>query len=65
MSTRHTPLIRYQAAAQRVRLAREACTHWDYDHGPDAGLDCCYEYRDALKERKAARAAIARAEGQS
>lgn len=52
--TKHTPLIRLQAAQRDLALAREACPHWDME---SEGLDwaCCYRIDEARRELRLAR----------
>lgn len=58
--TTHTPLIRLQAARQRVDLACIACPHWDYetDSFSSDRSDCCDELEVARRELRAARKAV-------
>lgn len=58
-ATKHTPLIRLQAARSAYRLATEACPHWDYE-GASGRAECCWRVVDAGAEL---RAAASRAKG--
>lgn len=54
----------YEAAQKRVHAARDACVHWDYE-GTTGEHECCYEYAEALRARKAAREALLKERAQS
>lgn len=56
-ATKHTPLIRLQAARGEYRLAQEACPHWGYLDGSDDPHECCYRVMDAARELRAAKRA--------
>lgn len=57
MTTKHSPLIRLQAAINAVILAEQDCAHWDYEDDGDAGLACCDRLHSAKRELRLAREA--------
>ncbi len=56
--SRHSPLIRLQAAQRHYEAAQAACPHWDYGDGGEDGFGCCHELDDAQRELSAARKAF-------
>ena len=57
MTTKHSPLIRLQAARRDLDAARELCMHWDFEDDGAAGCECCYRVDDAKRELRAAKKA--------
>ena len=55
--TKHTPLIRLQAAQSAYKVAVEACPHWDFEGGPDSH-ECCYVLDEAARELRLAKKAV-------
>jgi hypothetical protein len=62
MNTKHSPLIRLQAARRAYEAAQGACAHWDMSGtaGADEAHGCCHDLYDAQRELSAARKAVKR-----
>lgn len=59
MNTKHSPLIRLQAARRAYDSALSNCAHWDYEsdeHGADH--PCCHELESARVELDRAKKAV-------
>lgn len=52
--SKHTPLIRLDAARRAYNAAQEACPHWDYE-SDGSGHDCCVALEKTQRELSAAR----------
>jgi hypothetical protein len=57
MTTKHTPIIRLQAARYAYSLAQEACAHWDME-SEGGNHECCYRMDDAKRELRLAKRAV-------
>lgn len=56
MKTKHSPIIRLQAARTAYSLAQETCPHWDME-SDGSGNECCYRLDEARIEVKLAKKA--------
>lgn len=50
---KHSLTIELQQARNAYYRAQEECVHWDYEHGPDAGHDCCAQLESARRKLSA------------
>jgi hypothetical protein len=51
VAVNHSLKIRLDNARTALRLAREACAHWDLEDEPAPGRECCNALLDAIHEK--------------